>query len=243
MAGEPVGGPVDARCFANKGSASFLAYVVGDLFLSRAFPASFFTLVALSKLVAISADLQAWGETGGSTLLLYTILQRSGMVVFTVVAVGLFIIRHPVKGKHSTIVGGLVALAGSFALSIPLTAITMDDSPGAMAASAVLTVGGAAFSIFSLVTLGRCFSIMPEARGLVTRGPYSLVRHPVYLGEEVSALGLVIATLSPITLAAFLVFTGLQVWRALNEEQVLREAFPEYEAYALRTSRFLPGIL
>ena len=35
-------------------------------------------------------------------------------------------------------------------------------------------------------------SNVPEARGLVTRGPYRLVRHPIYLGEYVGRAGLTV---------------------------------------------------
>ena len=36
--------------------------------------------------------------------------------------------------------------------------------------------------------LGKSFSIIPQARRLVREGPYSVVRHPLYLAEEVALL-------------------------------------------------------
>jgi protein-S-isoprenylcysteine O-methyltransferase Ste14 len=41
----------------------------------------------------------------------------------------------------------------------------------------------AGWSVASLATLGRSFAVLPSLRTLVDRGPYALVRHPVYLGE------------------------------------------------------------
>jgi protein-S-isoprenylcysteine O-methyltransferase Ste14 len=46
-----------------------------------------------------------------------------------------------------------------------------------------------ASSIYVSCWLGRSFSIFPEGRELVTHGPFSVVRHPLYLTEQIAALG------------------------------------------------------
>jgi protein-S-isoprenylcysteine O-methyltransferase Ste14 len=102
----------------------------------------------------------------------------------------------------------------------------------AMAASTALTAWG-------LWTLRRSFSITVEARALVTRGPYRLVRHPVYLGEAVSAAAVALWRPSAANLALALLFAALQLWRARMEERKLARAFPaEFRAWAAR-SRWL----
>ena len=53
---------------------------------------------------------------------------------------------------------------------------------------------GLAYSVWGLAYLRRSFSIIPEARRLVTGGPYRLSRHPVYLGEIATAIGVNLAT-------------------------------------------------
>jgi protein-S-isoprenylcysteine O-methyltransferase Ste14 len=107
-----------------------------------------------------------------------------------------------------------------------------------------LLFAGLAFSIASVAALGRCFGILPDVRGLVVRGPYRFVRHPLYLGELTASLGIVVAARNPAAAAgAWLVSLGLQIARTRYEESNLRAAFPEYAQYAARTKRIIPGIV
>jgi protein-S-isoprenylcysteine O-methyltransferase Ste14 len=94
----------------------------------------------------------------------------------------------------------------------------------------------------AVVALGRCFGVLPEARGLVTRGPYSVVRHPVYLGELAACAGLVLAAPTPWNLSVAAVFVGAQAVRMRLEENELGEHFPEYARYAAETPRLLPRV-
>jgi protein-S-isoprenylcysteine O-methyltransferase Ste14 len=110
-----------------------------------------------------------------------------------------------------------------------------------LASSAIILVG-TAFTLFSLAALGRCFGIFPDARGLVTNGPYRLVRCLVDLGELGAILGMAVGTLSPLMLALFVATVELRYWRTIKEEQALTSVFPEYEEYRRRTPRLLPRL-
>jgi protein-S-isoprenylcysteine O-methyltransferase Ste14 len=84
--------------------------------------------------------------------------------------------------------------------------------------------------------------MMAEARRLVTSGPYRLVRHPLYLAEELAVVGIFVQSLSLWTALILAVQIAFQLRRMHNEEAILAESFPEYAAYRQRTARLLPGI-
>ena len=108
----------------------------------------------------------------------------------------------------------------------------------------VTMVVSTAFGVYALTFLRHNFSIIPEARELVTSGPYRVVRHPVYLAEIGVALCLGLQGDVHIWSALILVpFVAIQLVRAFFEEQLLRSTFPEYEAYARVTGRRFPRIV
>ena len=108
--------------------------------------------------------------------------------------------------------------------------------------SATLTIAGTVGSLAILFFLGRSFSIFPEARSLVTEGPYRYIRHPLYLAELISTLGIMLQFRQPwaaLVVAATLAF---QLRRMGHEEGVLRRTFADYDGYAKRTARLIPGL-
>jgi protein-S-isoprenylcysteine O-methyltransferase Ste14 len=106
----------------------------------------------------------------------------------------------------------------------------------------VLALLSCVWLLASVLTLGRCFGVLPEARGLVTRGPYGLVRHPVYLGELGACAGLVLAAPTVWNFAVAAVFAGAQAVRMRLEEAELQAHFPGYAGYAARTPRLVPRL-
>ena len=108
--------------------------------------------------------------------------------------------------------------------------------------SVSIVLCGLCAMLVSLAWLRRSFSVLPEARRLVTSGPYALVRHPVYAFEELTLFGVMLQFLQPWALALFFGQLCFQFARIPFEERVLADAFPEYAEYASRTARFIPGI-
>ncbi|HET9050966.1 MAG TPA: isoprenylcysteine carboxylmethyltransferase family protein [Candidatus Dormibacteraeota bacterium] len=112
------------------------------------------------------------------------------------------------------------------------------------AAVLVLGAGAWAFALWGIVHLRRSLSIIPEARRLVTTGPYRLVRHPLYVAEIVAAVSVVLSWPALVPTAALSVFIVMQLIRMRFEERLLSAAFPdEYPAYRDRTARVVPNLI
>lgn len=91
--------------------------------------------------------------------------------------------------------------------------------------------------------LGRSFGIVAANRGVRTRGPYRVVRHPLYAAYLVTYVGYLLSYPRLLNVAVVAVTTAVMVARALAEEHLLA-ADPEYRAYRERTRwRFLPGVV
>lgn len=101
---------------------------------------------------------------------------------------------------------------------------------------------GLVLQVIAKVALGRSFGILPVNRGIVTRGPYRLLRHPIYCGYIISDIGLLLASFSLHNLAVYAFYNYLQVIRILWEERLLLQD-AAYRSYAARVRwRVLPYV-
>jgi protein-S-isoprenylcysteine O-methyltransferase Ste14 len=91
-----------------------------------------------------------------------------------------------------------------------------------------------ALTIWGLWTLRCSFSITVEVRALITNGPYRWIRHPVYMGEILTALAVTTWRFSILNLALFTLFVIIQLLRARSEEAKLSRVFAAYSIYAAR---------
>jgi protein-S-isoprenylcysteine O-methyltransferase Ste14 len=118
-------------------------------------------------------------------------------------------------------------------------------SPGNVtspAAGLVLVILAAGLSLVSLLTLGRLFGVRPALRGLVTRGPYKLVRHPIYLSYVIADIGYNLQEWNSVTVGLVLLGWASLVYR-INAEERLLSHHPEWHTYASSVrSRLLPGV-
>jgi protein-S-isoprenylcysteine O-methyltransferase Ste14 len=164
-------------------------------------------------------------------------------IFFTAVVVGLTIMRiEPIRSAIG-IEPRLSALVGAF-LSVSLIALAPADlGTGLRVASLILIMAGSVMSTCALLWLGRAFSVTAQARRLVVTGPYAIVRHPLYLCEEISVLGIALAHLSIAAALIVAVQWTFQLRRMSNEEKVIDATFPEYAAYAARTPKIVPLVL
>jgi protein-S-isoprenylcysteine O-methyltransferase Ste14 len=86
--------------------------------------------------------------------------------------------------------------------------------------------------------------IQPDrGQQVVDRGPYAVVRHPIYTGAFLTALGAPLVLGSAWGLIGSIVLIGLTLRRAVLEERFLGEKLPGYRAYAARVRwRLIPGL-
>ncbi len=91
---------------------------------------------------------------------------------------------------------------------------------------------------------GRSLTPMPSPRAgaaLLTSGLYRRVRHPVYSGLLVWALGMAIAAASGLHFVLFGLLWGFFHAKAAHEEKLLAQRFSGYPEYAARRARFFPS--
>jgi protein-S-isoprenylcysteine O-methyltransferase Ste14 len=173
---------------------------------------------------------------------LLVVISRVFSLIFLVMVVYFTITRLPPKDSIEGVEPRITAIGGTFFMMLLIVLPTGTVGPELRVLSTVMIVFGTLFSSYCLLWLGRSFSIMATARELVTSGPYKFVRHPLYLAEGLTVLGIIISNWSLVAIAVGIVQFGLQFRRMYNEERVLRRTFAEYEEYAERTPLFIPSI-
>ncbi len=162
---------------------------------------------------------------------------------FYLFIIALYFPRNPAKATTGSLTVKFIAVFSSFIpFIIPLLAGSACTGSVALTSSTLVLLMGMRFILATPGTLGKTFSIIPQARRLVVRGPYRMVRHPLYLGEIIGVLGLILAGFSALKLFIFLLLVACQVYRAGEEEKLLSVAFQEYAGYASKTARFIPRV-
>ena len=204
----------------------FLAYAMGSSLVDRAVQLDF-------------------GRS--STLDLHDIadlLARVCMLLFFCLAAWLTLVRSQPLAKASGLRPRIAALVGvTLLFTIDLLCPRLDNPPTwLLFLSAGLILLGNVLALFVLNRLGKSFSVMAEARKLVTEGPYRIVRHPLYFTEGIAIVGVFLPYLSIQAAFLFVLLVAVQLIRMHYEEQVLRSTFPEYADYARRTRRVIPGV-
>lgn len=91
--------------------------------------------------------------------------------------------------------------------------------------------------------LANSFACGPQEQAPMSDGPYRYVRHPRYSAAVVGKVAFALVFASVLAWPLALAWTALLFRKVRVEEAHLRRLFgPEYEAYALKTAKLLPGI-
>ena len=97
--------------------------------------------------------------------------------------------RPPEVYNHSLPSSAAVVVAYAYPYAQVAYLRWVPGNPAWPAGGLLLVTLAACLSLASLLSLGRRFGVFPALRGLVTRGPYRLVRHPMYLAYVIADIG------------------------------------------------------
>jgi protein-S-isoprenylcysteine O-methyltransferase Ste14 len=165
--------------------------------------------------------------------------------------------RHGELKMRGRLKGGgrapVVANVSAFGVFLASLLTLSGSSEGSMAlllalSGFLLALASMALVLRSRTELGSAWSFVAKAdqgTGLVTTGPYRLVRHPIYLGFALLATGQALAFGSwpALTIVLFGIVPTF-AWRARAEEKLLSRAFGErYAVYNKRTKMIIPYLL
>ena len=205
-------------------SERFAPGVVSDL-VARAIVIALFSLMSAN----LFSDYLRTGHITGLMLLVSEAL----VVVLTIVRRRTSLVDRSAEGVIAT----AVSLAGP-----PLVRAYGDSHLLPDAATAIVSAAGVMIVIIGKMALGRSFGIAPANRGVVIRGPYLLVRHPIYAGYLLTHAAFLVAHPTPWNLAVLLVADTALVVRALIEERMLGTDV-KYQSYCRRVGwHLVPGV-
>jgi protein-S-isoprenylcysteine O-methyltransferase Ste14 len=201
---------------------------------------------ASKRLFTVCANLVG---AGSAAVFSYSFLQfylqshrPIGIIFFTqqtLVAVA-YLVRRPARSVSRRLDDWLLAFVGTFSgvLFRPEGA----HPAWGIWSGVVLQLGGAAIAVTCILTLGRSFGFAAADRGVVTRGAYTVVRHPMYASYLLLGSGYLLQSLSVRNAAILVIATLCNGGRALAEERLLANN-SDYLAYRRRVRRrIIPGV-
>ena len=147
--------------------------------------------------------------------------------------------NKPVQIKDSLMVFCVALISTNFCVVVSLFGNVLplhQNVPliNIQAAGAFLNILSMPFYIWALFSLGRGFTILPEANSLSMSGIYKISRHPLYLTYIFWCITQIMIYQTWTILAFSVIQIVLYYFRARCEEEVLVDAFPQYEEYMKR---------
>ncbi|HXH13855.1 MAG TPA: isoprenylcysteine carboxylmethyltransferase family protein [Alphaproteobacteria bacterium] len=211
----------------------------------RAVPLVFFAMFLVAGGLALPREVALLAREGISFYPALEVLRRGLMVGFWLLVVAAYLTRRQAVARAHGFWERIFPLLVMFTAPIGVWWLGRAGMPHRVELIGVaflLTLLGYGTSLWALWHLRSSFAIMAEARRAVTSGPYHYVRHPLYLGEALTLLGLCLMIGTAIALLFWAGFTALQLTRARIEEAKLSSQFDGYRAYRQRTRFILPGL-
>lgn len=213
----------------------------GKIRIGESLGCAWFLLLALAYSLQLSPLLHA-ALDGGAFADWAAVVSRACFAAFMLILAWLMIARPAPVAHRRGLAPWAMAMAGTYGVWLLGFLPKAPLWPAFSLVSAAITLIGSGLVIFIVLRLGTSFSIVPQARTLVTGGPYALVRHPLYAAEELALVGLAMHVVWWFSVPVVIAHVALQLRRMAYEEELLTKVFPAYAAYAGRTARWVPGI-
>ncbi len=156
---------------------------------------------------------------------------------------GIALTRPPPEAQdRSLLSSAAVVVSYSYAYAQVAYLRWVPGDPAWPVGGLVLVTLAACLSLASFLSLGRRFGVWPALRGLATRGPYRLVRHPMYLAYVLADIGYNLQEWNFGT--ALLVMAGWAslLYRIRAEERILSQHAGWSTYVALVRYRLFPGL-
>jgi protein-S-isoprenylcysteine O-methyltransferase Ste14 len=151
-----------------------------------------------------------------------------------------YLARRPARVVSQRPLDWLLAVGGTFG-GVLLRPDGAHPHWGVVAGFDVQMIG-LVICVASFFALGRSFGFAAADRGLVQRGPYAVVRHPIYASYFFLQVGYVLQSLSWRNAVVVAFICSCNVGRAVVEERLLRSS-SRYDDYRRRVPwRLLPGV-
>ena len=216
------------------------------LVFGRLAPATFFAVLGYLQLLHLVAAVRALSHPLVVTQVLSGPLPTGLYLLFCAIPVFIYVGRPAPRARDGRALPRVAGFTGTLMLLVvgvvPQGTRLYTPPPWLDATSTAISIASLTLAVCGLLYLRRSLSIIPEARRLVTGGPYRFVRHPLYAAEILAALAYVLVTPALLAVVVLLPFVVVQLQRAGYEERLLTATYPRYREYAAATPRLVPFI-
>ena len=137
-----------------------------------------------------------------------------------------------------------------YALLFVIGAVVLLAATGDLFSSSVIVIAAQLLAVGIMMWARRSFpaktfrvDATPSTEAVIRRGPYRLIRHPMYSAALLFIWAAVLSHLSLWTVAIGAIVAIIAALRVVFEERFLRARYPEYAAYARVTKAIVPYVI
>lgn len=176
---------------------------------------------------------------------LAAVLMVPSWLMMFVIGIG-FLRRQPLLAWDRNLAGRAVAYFVTYSLPLEVTIMRNHLPPMAMGGrhiiAVLLSLTANVIAVWCAWTLRSAMSLEPQARVLITTGPFRYARHPLYAAYLLGVISFMLLYFSIIVATSVLIWCLCLLYRAWREERVLAGCFPEYADFKKQVGMFSPRL-